>query len=116
MLKKVIETDKLEFNQAHFYLTQGDSATIYSYPKKDGELIDFELIEKCLFKLSNSDYKEIFTKELIKDTDKFILELTHEDTTSIPVDTYIYEIEYTFVDGTVNTPNQWKFDILEQII
>lgn len=116
MFKNVIETDKLGFKQSHFYLTQGDTITIYSYPKSNGELIDFNLIKSCKFKISDSGYNQIFEKPLTKDTDKFVLTLTSEETKSLDVDEYIYEFEYEFNDGTINTPNQWKFSILDQII
>ena len=64
MFKREIETDKFGNNQAHFYLTQGDSCTIYSTPYKNGEKLPVSEVEKCIFKLSNSDYVEEFRKEM----------------------------------------------------
>lgn len=108
-------TDKYGNSQKKFYLTQGDTATFKSTPKKNGELINFDLIEKCMFKISDSDYTEIFSKEFTKDTDVFTVTLESEETATLSVDKLIYEIEYTFTDGTVNTPNQGVLEILDQV-
>lgn len=115
MFKSVIETDSYEKNQVHYYLTQGDSCTICARPYRDGQAMGANDVEKCVFKLSNEDYKEEFSKELEKVGEKFVLNLTGEDTKSLSVGTHIYEIEYTLAGGAVQTPNQWKFDILSQI-
>lgn len=116
MFKREIETDKFGNNQSHFYLTQGDSCTIYSTPYKNCEKLPVSEVEKCIFKLSNSDYVEEFRKEMQLEDDKFILRLTSEETGKFTIDTHLYEIEYTLVGGAINTPNQWKFDVLDQII
>ena len=63
-----------------------------------------------------SDYVEEFRKEMQLEDDKFVLRLTSEETSKFTIDTHLYEIEYTLVGGAINTPNQWKFDILDQII
>ena len=115
MFKAVIETDRYSRSQTHYYLTQGDSCTIYSTPYKDGEKLSIDAVEKCIFKLSNQDYQQEFEKELIAEQDKFVLRLTHDETTNFSIDTHIYEIEYTLVGGAVQTPNQWRFDIVDQI-
>ena len=107
--------DKYGNSQKAFYLTQGDTATFKSTPTKNGELIDFTLIEKCLFKVSDSDYKEIFQKQFTEESENYSVTLTSEDTMDLPIDNLIYEIEYTFVDGTVNTPNQGALIILDQV-
>lgn len=116
MFKSVKETDKYERAQTRYYLTQGDSATIRSTPYKDGEKLSVANVEKCIFKLSDSDYNEEFRKEMVLEGDKFVLRLTSDETGKFSIDTHIYEIEYTLVGGTVNTPNQWKFDIIDQIV
>lgn len=116
MFKSVVEKDKYGRNQTHYYLTQGDSGVIYTRPYKDGALLPVEQVEKCVFKLSDSDYKQEFTKELSVFDGHFRLALTSEETKNFAVDTHIYEFEYTLVGGAVNTPNQWKFDVTNQII
>lgn len=108
-------TDRYGNAQKKFYLTQGDTATIKSTPTYNGELIDFDLISKCIFKLSDADYNELFQKEFTREDEGYSVTLESEDTSSLPIDTLFYEIEYTFVDGTVNTPNQGDFDILDQV-
>ena len=62
-------------------------------------------------------YKE-FEKELTKNetAKRFELNVTSEESTNFDVASHIYEIEYTFKDGVVQTPNQWKFDVLDQIV
>lgn len=116
MFKSVIETDRYGRSQTKYYLTQGDSATIYATPYKDGEKLALGKIEKCLFKLSNYTYKEEFQKEMVSDGEKFVLRLTPEETAKFKVDTHFYEIEYTLIGGAVNTPNQWKFVVTDQIV
>jgi hypothetical protein len=115
MFKAVIEEDKQGRSQTHYYLTQGDSCVIYATPYKDGAKLPVDMVEKCLFKFSDSDYAEEFEKELELDGDKFVLRLTTEETAELSVDTHYYEVEYTLAGGAVQTPNQWKFDILDQI-
>ena len=118
MFKSTIETDKYGDNQKHYYLTQGDSFTIYATPKKDGQAISLDLISVCKFKLSDSAYVKEFEKELTKNetAKRFELNVTSEESTNFDVASHIYEIEYTFKDGIVQTPNQWKFDVLDQIV
>ena len=117
MLYSTVKTNKYGDNQLYFYLTQGDTANFKAVPKlSDGTLVDFTLIEKCLFKLSDDSYKEVFSKEFTKNVEDFTVRLESNETAGIPVGEYIYEVEYTFTDGTVNTPNQAGFEILDQII
>lgn len=115
MLRAIVEKDKYGRNQIHYILTQGDSCTIYAKPYKDGALLPVENVEKCIFKLSDGDYKQEFSKELVLEGDKFVLRLETEETSLFVVDKHYYEIEYTLVGGAVNTPNQWKFDVDAQI-
>ena len=117
MLYSEIVNTKYGGQQINFYLTQGDTADFTATPKmSDGTIVDFSLIDKCMFKLSDENYQEIFSKEFEKQESNFHVKLTSEETTKIPVGQYIYEVEYTFTDGTVNTPNQSNFEILDQII
>lgn len=118
MLYSEVVSTKYGGKQIKFYLTQGDTANFKAVPKmSDGSLVDLTLIEKCLFKLSNDAYKEVFQKEFAKNDGGFFeIRLESEETANIPVGDYIYEVEYTFNDGTVNTPNQTTFTILDQIV
>lgn len=109
-----IETDKYGHQQVHFYLTQGDTGTIKSTPTQNGELIDLSNVVKCVFKLADSDNNGIFSQDFKPEDDVFSVTLESKDTANFPIDTLTYEVEYTFVDGVVNTPNRWKFDVLEQ--
>lgn len=117
MLYSEITTTKYGGKQMKFYLTQGDTADFTAVPKmSDGSIVDLDIIERCLFKLSDDSYNEIFSKKFEKEEDGFHVRLESEETAGIPVGDYIYEIEYTFTDGTVNTPNQSQFSILDQIV
>lgn len=117
MLYSEVVSTKYGGKQIKFYLTQGDTANFKAVPKmSDGSLVDLTLIEKCLFKLSNDSYKEVFVKEFSPTEEGFGVRLESNETAGIAVGDYIYEVEYTFNDGTVNTPNQASFTILDQII
>ena len=118
MLRAVIEQDKFDRNQKHYWLTQGDSCTIYSKPYKKGQAVDVSLVESCIFKLSDSDYKQEFSKvcELDAENERFVLNLTSEETTNFSIDQHYYEFQYTLIGGEVQTPNSWKFDIVDQIV
>lgn len=117
MLYSTIKTNKYGDSQISFYLTQGDTAEFTAVPKgKDGQMINLSMIEKCLFKLSDDNWQEIFVKEFEKTDNGFKVRLESEETAKMPVGDYIYEVEYTFADGTVNTPNQSAFSIMDQII
>ena len=115
MFKSVVELDKFENEQKHYYLTQGDSCTITATPYRDGEKVDVSEVAKCVFKLATLDYKREFTKELSLSGDHFVLKLRHDDTKDWSVGQHYYEIEYTMTDDDVQTPHSWKFDILNQI-
>lgn len=117
MLYSTIKTNKYGDSQISFYLTQGDTADFTAVPKtKDGQMVDLSLINKCLFKLSDENWQEIFVKPFETSEDGFKIRLESEETAKIPVGDYIYEVEYTFADGSVNTPNQSAFSIMDQII
>ena len=115
MFSSETTTDRYGNSQKNFYLTQGDTATIKSTPTRSGELVDFDLISKCLFKLADADYNELFQKEFSREASDYSVTLESTETAGLPIDTLIYEIEYTFTDGTVNTPNQGDFVILDQV-
>ena len=103
--------------QIHYYLTQGDSCTIYATPRDNkGQKLPISDFKKCVFKLSNMDYEQEFSKELTTLGEDFVLRLTAEETQNFSVTTHIYEFEYILTSNEVQTPNQHKFDILPQIV
>lgn len=116
MFRKKTKKDKDGNIIVDFELTQGDTAIIFATPKQEsGELIDLSSISQCMFKLGNDAYNEVFTKEFDKQEENLMVRLESEETTTIPVGDYVYEVEYTFVDGTVDTPNIGTFTITDQI-
>ena len=109
-----IEEDKYGNPQKNFFLTQGDTMYLESTPTNKGVLVDFSDISKCVLNILNSEYKIIFSQEFVNDTDRFVVKVSTEDTTAFPLGKLRYEVEYTFVDGTVATPNQGLLTVLNQ--
>lgn len=117
MFKAIQEVDKYDEPQVKFILTQGDTAVLWSTPTYNGELIDFSLIEKCLLKFSTRENNnEIFSKAFTQEAEHFSVRVESEESATLPLETLIYEVEYTFKDGTVNTPNRYYWQITDQII
>ena len=119
MFKAVKEADDYGNKQTHYYLTKGDSCTISSTPQKGGVVVSSE-VKKCVFKLANSNYQmlttpDVFPIEMTKSGDSFVLNLTSAISSQIPFGTYVYEIEYTMNDESVQTPHSWTFDITREI-
>ena len=98
--------------QKNFYLTRGDTATITSTPRDENkEIIEFGLIAKCEFILLEDD-KEIFSKEFHLGEDNLVVRIESSES-DIDADTYVYKVKYTFVDGSVATPNRGLFTIID---
>ena len=123
MFKSMKEQDGYGVVQTRYYLTKGDSCKITATPQKNGELIT-NSVTKCVFKLATNNYAmlqtalngtRIFPIDMTKNGDGFVLNLSSNITKEIPVGSYIYEIEYTLSDGSVQTPHSWKFDIVKEI-
>lgn len=118
MFKSVKEVDEYGNKQTHYYLTKGDSCTITSTPQRGGVSIANE-VSACKFKLATSNYKMLTTPQfpitMTKSGDSFVLNLTSAITSQIPVGSYVYEIEYTLTDNSVQTPHSWTFDIVNEI-
>lgn len=111
------EIDRFGKTQTRYWLTQGDSFGIIARPiDAEGNVVDSSLIQKVMFKLVRpEDHIIIFQKAFESYNEgKFILRGLSSETSDIPVRQYNYEIEYTFTDGSVNTPNQWRFCIIPQ--
>lgn len=117
MFKWEETTDSYGQEQTEYWLTQGDSCAIFYTPNSAGEPISDDLISKIVFKIGDSDYNLIFEKELEfqEEQGKYLLLLTSEETSQLAVDSYKYEIEYTFTDGDVQTTNQSNWHITQQI-
>jgi len=113
------EEDKYGKPQVHYWLTQGDTCGIISTPKdEEGNIVDPSLIGEVKFKLYRNDSTRecIFEKTMTRyETNKYLFKLLSVENT-FDLGKYKYEIEYTFLDGDVNTPNQWYFEIIEQAV
>jgi hypothetical protein len=112
-----VEKDFFDKNQTHYWLTQGDSCAIISTPK-DSEgniispsqisLVKFKIVEECSNKI-------LFEKQMpLYSTNKYMFSFLPSESAELEIGRYNYEIEYTLSDGGVNTPNQWKFEIIPQ--
>lgn len=79
---------------------QGDAPYVF----QDGDSLRFA-VKKKIYK--GSQYTELVedTPLINKDipTDTLLLELDPEDTKDLPFGTYLYDIELTMADGTVDT-------------
>lgn len=98
-------------------LRQGDTGLLRVNPKtkSTGEPIDFNLIDKIVFKFSGDNYKEVYSKILEQYEDYFLLRVESHESVSFDADSFIYEIECTFMDGSVDTPKIGGLVITEQI-
>lgn len=115
MFIHTIETDEYGKDQTKYWLTQGDSCGILSKPiDEDGSLIPYTDIAKCLFKIMTKKFVIIFEKEMTLQNDKYLFYFTPEESATLDIGTYRYEIEYTLTGGGVNTTNSYFFNIIEQ--
>ena len=119
MFKAVKEVDSYGNKQTHYYLTRGDSCTITATPQKGGVSVANE-VASCVFKLATGNYQmlttpSVFPIEMTKSGDTFVLNLTSTVSKQIPAGKYVYEIEYTMSDNSVQTPHSWTFDIVKEI-
>lgn len=95
----------LEIQGSKITLTRGDSLRIYislkykntktQYIPEEGDQIRFALKKKY------SDIEPLILKQI--PTDTLLLHLTHEDTESLNVGSYVYDIELTHANGDVDT-------------
>ena len=73
--------------------------------------MDFSVIRKCEFILLDEE-DEILVKEFAPQDDCFLVRIeSHES--DIEANTYIYKVKYTFIDGSVATPNRGMFTIMD---
>lgn len=120
MFKWKVEEDKYESEQIRYYLTQGDTCGLKFRPinPETGEAVSHALISRILFKLYKNDSSRecIYHKEFsYLDNEYWLFKMLSEENT-FAVGRYKYEIEVTMLDGDVNTPNQWYFEIIEQAV
>lgn len=119
MFYSKIEYDDFGSPQKHYFITQGDSQLI-SVSTQTGETNSTDNVSSCCFKIGKEEvcggkHTCLFTKELTKDDDAFVLELKSNDTKKIPPDKYVYTFRFEFVDGSVKTL-QWFLTILPTVL
>lgn len=97
-------------------LTRGDSfwakVTVYDaegkeYTPQDGDVIRFAM------KKHYSDKKTLLLVEIPNDT--LLLKIAPEDTKLFDFGLYVYDIQITFADGTVDTFIKGKIDLTEEV-
>lgn len=101
----------------NYFMTQGDTFSSQLKLFKGESEVPTDLIREIRFKLSDIDYNLEYSKlyEYNADLGKWLLNIDSEDTANWAVDTHIYEYQVTYIDGTVRTPVQAKFTVLNQI-
>ena len=97
-------------------LKQGDTGLLKVNPKykSTGEAIDFSLLSKIEFKFGNDSKKE-YSKELERQEDYYLLRVESHESSDFEPDSYKYEFECTFADGTKDTPKEGKLIIREEL-
>lgn len=93
-------------NQNNITLTHGDTLVLTVALTKDGEAYDPEPGDIIRFALSigyvgDQGYKLILTKDIPIDTLSF--KLTADETEALALRKYVYDIQITHEDGTVDT-------------
>lgn len=102
----------------NYYLTRGDTfPSQITIKDKNKNVIDPELIDKVLFKLSDLEYNFEYEQRYTFDSilQKWTLEVSSSETKTWVIDTHIYEYEITYKNGKVSTPVQAKFTVLNEI-
>lgn len=102
----------------NYYMTQGDTfQNELAIKNSTGGVVSKDLIQEVLFKLSDLDYNVEYSKEYTysDELSKWVIDISSEDTTQWAIDTHYYEYQITYTDGTVSTPVQAKFTVLNQI-
>lgn len=101
-----------------YYLTQGDTfQNRLTIKSSNGDVIDRSLIKQVLFKLSNKDFKWVYTQEYEYNDElgRWIITIPSEMTAKWPIATCIYEYQITYISDVVRTPRQTKFCVMPQI-
>lgn len=92
-------------------LTRGDTLLLKvdilkdgeAYTPEDGDVVRFALKHKSMTsdKGNYTDNEPIFTKTIPNDT--LVLQINPNDTKELSFADYVYDIQITFADGTVDT-------------
>lgn len=99
-------------------LTRGDTAKITlslstkasteeDYIPEEGDSIRFAMKRKV------SDSSPVLTKEI--PTDTMLLQIDPDDTKNLEFGSYVYDIQVTFADGTVDTVIFSTLDLWEEV-
>lgn len=119
MVNYKTKTDKYGNTLVEYEVLQGDTFQLSISLKSDGQDIDLEMLSSVVFKISDEDYNEVYNSEFEyeQESGRFLMSMPSEETAKMETDTsYIYEIQVTFVDGTVVSPTQSKIKFKQQII
>lgn len=101
------------------YLTRGDSLMLQIGMKRDGEAYTPQTGENVRFamkaKYTDPDENVLIVKDIPLDT--MILEILPEDTKSLKFNkTYVYDIQYTDLQGHVDTFILGNFTLTEEVL
>lgn len=98
-------------------LTKGDSFYCHIELTKGGEPYAPEQADVVRFGLKKSftDSEALVSKVIPNDT--LILYLSPEDTKTLAIGKYVYDLEVTYANGDVDTPvNQADFNLVPEVI
>lgn len=113
-----------KINGTSITLTRGDTLLLKvnilkdgeAYTPEEGDVVRFAL-KNSKIKADKSDYQDqdpLILKEIPIET--MVLELEPSDTKELAFKEYVYDIEITFADGTVDTfITAAKFEITEEV-
>ena len=73
------------------------------YTPETGDQVRFAMRENVLTTSTYKEWKDAYVLTKNIPTDTLILELEPDDTKDLGFGTYVYDIEITFADGTVDT-------------
>lgn len=118
MINYKVKTDRYGNELIVFEVLRGDTFSLSISLKSNDEIVSRETIKKVVYKQSDENYNEIYSKEFEynEEIGRYILVVDSEETKNFEPDvTYIYEIEVTLDGGTVVTPTQSKIKFKEEI-
>lgn len=97
----------LKVERNHIYITRGDTMTLIVIPTLDGEAYTPNAEDKFRFALAlgyrngNGASQLVMTKDIPVDTLTFTL--SPEETKKLVYPEYVYDVELTHADGSVDT-------------
>ena len=119
MVNYKIKTDKYGNQLIEYEVLRGDTFSLSISLTSAGENVSRETISKVVYKQSGEDYVELYRTEFEFDeyTNKYVAIIPSEVTAGFESGvSYIYEIEITFLDGSVLTPTQSKIKYKDEIV